>query len=95
LEDARLSAYPPTATPISGRYSRGPAFQIFALLTALLPLAAAPLYLLTGHDTIRVIRVGVLMAAPLAWLIPGDRRELSVRSRPTPRLLGRVRHGEK
>jgi len=90
-----IFAYEHSPFSISGRYSRGPAFQIFALLTALLPLAAAPLYLLTGHDTIWVILVGVLMAARLAWLIPGDRRELSARSRPTPRLLGRVRRGEK
>lgn len=75
-------AYELSPFSISGRYHRGFAFYLLTALTALAPLAAAPLQALTGRDTTWVIATAVILLVRLASLVPAGRQELGVRTRP-------------
>lgn len=76
-----IAAYEYSPFAITGRYRRGFVLHTLIVATVVLPLAAAPLYLLTGRDTLWVSVVGVVMLLRLAVLVPNGQREAGIHPR--------------
>ena len=76
-----IGAYEYSSFAISARYRHGVVFHILVGATVALPLVAAPLFAVTGRDTLWVALVGLVMALRLLWLVPASQREFAVRPR--------------
>ena len=76
-----IGAYEYSPFAITARYRRSIVLHVLLVLTIALPLLPAPLYAMTGNDTLWVAMVGAVMALRFAWLVPTSQRELAVRRR--------------
>lgn len=79
---AAIVAYELSPFSVTARYGRGVVFAALVTLSALLPVAAAPLVLLTGRDGLWVLLVAGVMALRVLWLAPASKAEIGRRIRP-------------